>query len=394
MTIPAREPERILIIRPSALGDVCRTVPVLVSLKRRWPRARVDWVVQDSFTAAIDCHPDLGRIVPFPRAQFDPWWRSPTAFAALMRWMGSLRRERYDLVLDCQGLLRSGIFARATGAARRIGYANAEELGWIGLNERVDAPMTEHTVDRMLRLAGEATGFEPVQDLRLYSAAAEREAVAADARLAGKRIAVIAPTSRWPGKLWPAERYAEVAKWLLAERNGGASRFDAVAVVGAKSEREQVGALLELASRDGRVVDLVGGTSIARLMAVIEASSLVVANDSAAVHMAVGFDRPIVAIYGPTEVLRVGPYGRSHQVVQVVREGDAFDHKDEERGREMMERVTVGMVVERCGMGDVGNGSSKEGSEGREEVEEIDKAGAPSVAFGDTSPSGGGESER
>ena len=165
MTIAAHEPERILIIRPSALGDVCRTVPVLVSLKRRWPRARVDWVVQDSFTAAIDCHPDLGRIVPFPRAQFDPWWRSPTAFAALMRWMGSLRRERYDLVLDCQGLLRSGIFARVTGAVRRIGYANAEELGWIGLNERVDAPMTEHTVDRMLRLAGEATGFEPVKSL-------------------------------------------------------------------------------------------------------------------------------------------------------------------------------------------------------------------------------------
>ncbi len=350
MTRPAHEPERILIIRPSALGDVCRTVPVLVSLKRRWPRARVDWVVQDSFAAAVENHPDLGRVVPFPRAEFDPWWRSPTAFAALMRWMGGLRQERYDLVLDCQGLLRSGIFAGATGAARRIGYSNAEEMGWLGLNERIDAPMSEHTVDRMLRLASAATGVEAIRDMRLYSSASERDAVAADARLGGvgKRYAVIAPTSRWPGKLWPAERYAEVAKWLLEDRDGGAARLHAVVVVGAKSERGQIGPLLELAARDSRVVDLVGATSIARLMAVIEASSLVVANDSAAVHMAVGFDRPIVAIYGPTDVSRVGPYGRADCVVQELREGDVFDHKDEMRGREMMERVSVGAVMGKC----------------------------------------------
>jgi len=398
MTKAAREPERILIIRPSALGDVCRTVPVLASLKRRWPRARVDWVVQDSFAAAIENHPDLGRIVPFPRAEFDPWWRSPTAFAALMRWMGGLRRERYDVVLDCQGLLRSGIFARATGAARRIGYANAEEMGWIGLNERIDAPRSEHTVDRMLRLARAATGVNggaPTHDLRLYSAAIEREAVAADTRLGGRRYAVIAPTSRWPGKLWPAERYAEVAKWLLSEREGGAARFDAVVIVGAKSERVQIGPLLELASRDSRVVDLVGATSIARLMAVIEASSLVIANDSAAVHMAVGFDRPIVAIYGPTDVSRVGPYGRAKSVLQVVREGDVFDHKDEVRGKEMMGRVSVAAVVEKCRMWNVGGRMAE--TEGSEEVEEGDaeeKAGAPSPGCAGTSPSGGGASER
>lgn len=354
MTPAVRDPERILIIRPSALGDVCRTVPVLVTLKRAWPGARIDWMVQDSFAAAIEAHPDLGRVVPFPRAGLANWWRSPAAFAALVRWLGSLRRERYDVVLDCQGLLRSGLFALATGAARRIGYANAEEIGWIGLNERIDAPMSEHTVDRMLRLASAATGGESVRDMRLYTAAAEREAVAADARLGGKRYAVIAPTSRWPGKLWPAERYAEVARLLLAE-----GRAEAVAVVGAKSERMQIGPLLELASRDSRVVDLVGTTSIARLLAVIEASSLVIANDSAAVHMAVGFDRPIVAIYGPTDVSRVGPYGRAESVVQVVREGDVFDHKDEARGREMMARVTVEMVVEQIrasGSGSRGSG--------------------------------------
>jgi lipopolysaccharide heptosyltransferase I len=358
MKAPGRQPERVLIIRPSALGDVCRTVPVLVTLKRRWPSARIDWLVQDSFAAAIENHPDLGRVVPFPRAGLANWWRSPAALAALKRWLGALRRERYDLVLDCQGLLRSGLFALATGAPRRIGYANAEELGWIGLNERVDAPMNEHTVDRMLRLASAATGDEAVRDLRLYTAAADREAVAADPRLSGRAFAVIAPTSRWPGKLWPAERYAHVAAALLHERVRGAPGFDAVAIVGTRHERGQIGPLLDLSRRDERVIDLVGATSIARLLAVIEASALVVANDSAAVHMAVGFGRPIVALYGPTDVARVGPYGRASSVVQVVREGDVFDHKDGARGRAMMERITVEMVLERCERSLVGGAGS------------------------------------
>ncbi len=393
MTSMAREPERILIIRPSALGDVCRTVPVLATLKRAWPNARVDWMVQDSFAAAIEEHPDLGRVVPFPRTGLAKWWRSPTALGALVRWLGALRRERYDVVVDCQGLLRSGLFALATGAPRRIGYANAEEIGWIGLNERIDVPMGEHTVDRMLRLAVAATGTAAVRDLRLYSAAAERDTVHADASLGGRRYAVIAPTSRWPGKLWPAERYAEVARWLLDE-----GRFEAVAIVGATSERGQIGPLLELARRDARVIDLVGATSIARLLAVIEASSLVIANDSAAVHMAVGFDRPIVAIYGPTDVSRVGPYGRAESVLQVVREGDLFDHKDEQRGREMMERVTVGMVIEKCRMADVGCRMWKTGTgPDGEAVDKVAKAGAalPAFQLGSRNfPSSRGASER
>jgi lipopolysaccharide heptosyltransferase I len=348
MSGPRRPIERVLIIRPSALGDVCRTVPVLATLKQHWPGARIDWLVQDSFVAAIEHHPDLHRPVPFPRSALAPWWRSPSALDRLLRYLGDLRRVRYDLVLDCQGLLRSGLFALATRAPRRIGYANAEELGWIGLTERVEAPMNEHTVDRMLRLAAAATGADPVRDMRLYSCPVDRATVAADPRLGGRRYALIAPTSRWPGKLWPADRFAAVAAALLQERERGAPRFDAAVVVGAESERGQVAPLLELARRDERVLDLVGRTSVARLMALVESAAVVIANDSAAVHMAVGFDRPIVALYGPTDAARVGPYGRAGSVVQVLRHGDIFDHKDAARGLEMMERISVAMIVQRA----------------------------------------------
>ena len=121
-------PRRILLIRPSALGDVCRTVPVLVSLKRAFPGAEVDWLVQDSFAAAVAHHPDLNGVVPFPRAALARWFSRPAVFRRAVEFLVDLGRRRYDMVIDCQGLLRSGLFTLATRAPVRVGYANAEEL--------------------------------------------------------------------------------------------------------------------------------------------------------------------------------------------------------------------------------------------------------------------------
>src|SRR6266550_79225 len=97
------DPERILIVRPSALGDVCRTVPVLASLKQGFPNAAIDWLVQDSFADAVRAHPDLNAVIEFPRTRFAAWWR-PSVAADVARWLHGLGRAKYDLVLDCQGL--------------------------------------------------------------------------------------------------------------------------------------------------------------------------------------------------------------------------------------------------------------------------------------------------
>jgi lipopolysaccharide heptosyltransferase I len=337
------DPARILIIRPSALGDVCRTVPVLVSLRRRYPRARIDWLVQDAFAPAVASHPALrenGSVVAFPRTRLKRWY-SPKVAPEVSEFLGALRKARYDLVLDCQGLFRSGLFAVATGAARRIGFENAGELGWLGLTERVHAPRTMHTVDRMMLLA-EAAGAPPVFDLRLYTSAEDRAWAAARPGL-NEPYAVLAPTTRWPGKLWPDDRFRDLARRLLAEAPLGVRR---VVVVGAEHERSQIGALLGPAAGDGRVLDLVGRTNVGQFMAVIERSALLVGCDSAAVHMAVGFDRPMAALYGPTRVERVGPWGRSAHVVQRLIPGDSRDHKDAAAGQKLMRRISVDDVME------------------------------------------------
>lgn len=326
--------ERILIIRPSALGDVARSVPVLYSLRRAYPDATIDWVVQDSFADVVRAHPDLTAVVPYARRD---------GARGALRLARRLARAKYDLVLDCQGLARSGFFARATHAPVRVGHADARELGWLGLTHRVAASIEAHTVDRMLSLVtplGVPT-FAGEDAMRLYTPA-EGIAWAAAQAWMDEPYVVLAATSRWPGKQWPAERFAEVAKHL-------AGHGYTVAAVGAESERGQVGPLLSLCIESDRVLDLVGNTSLAQMMAVVERSRLVVANDSAALHIAVGFGRPVVGLYGPTRVHRVGPYRRERDVIQHVTGADRMDHKDESNGRALMERISVQEVIEAVG---------------------------------------------
>jgi ADP-heptose:LPS heptosyltransferase len=313
-------------------------------LRAAFPSARIDWLVQDSFAPAIASHPALSGVVAFPRGKLREWYK-PSVAPELKRFLDGLGERQYDLVLDCQGLFRSGLFAMATRAPRRIGFDNAAELGWLGLTERVHAPRTSHAVDRMLMLA-ERAGAPPVYDMRLYSSPEDRAWAAALPELAedgAGAFALVAPTTRWPGKQWPLERFAELSRRVLA---GGVSGVRRVALVGSPSERGQCEPLMNMLRGEPRVVDLVGRTSVGQLMALVERCEVLVGCDSAAVHMAVGFGRPLVALYGPTRVERVGPYGRSAHVVQRLIPGDVRDHKDEHAGRLMMGRITVEDVLD------------------------------------------------
>ncbi len=333
---------RILIIRPSALGDVCRSVPVLASLRAAMPTAHIDWLVQDSFADAISAHPMLDGVVPLPRARLSNW-ASPRGVFDSLRWLRTLRRGHYDLAIDAQGLIRSAIFAIATGAPARIGYANAQEFAGLTYTHAPRVAPDRHSVDRMCALL-EPLNIAPVFDTRLYSPPGAWHRVSTALGLnAGEPYCVIAPTSRWPGKRWPIDRFGELARALL-----DSGRVARVVVVGSPGERAQCAPLLQSATGDTRVIDGVGRTTVAELMALIERSVLVVANDSAAIHMAVGFNRPIVALYGPTDIRRVGPWQRDASVIQHITPGQTLNHKDEASGRELMTRITTPEVIERA----------------------------------------------
>jgi heptosyltransferase-1 len=314
-------PQHVLIVRPSALGDVCRTVPALVSLRHALPDAQIDWLIRDTFVDAVAHHPALSTVLPFPRRRFGAMWRSPAAVREFTAWVGELRRRRYDLAIDLQGLSRSALFARLSGAGRRVGRADAREAGWLFYNQRHRIDDDQHTVDRMLALV-EAAGYPGRRDLRLYVGPQDQAWMTrylADHDVADEPYVCIAPTAQWRCKCWPIERFIELTRRLLGEwrphrRAAAQSGGGHVVVLAAPSERVQIAPLLDAFVDDRRVHWPT--TTVGQLMAIIARTELLVCNDSAPLHIAVGFDRRIVCLFGPTDPSRVGPYQRDDTVLQ------------------------------------------------------------------------------
>lgn len=331
-------PTSILIIRPSALGDIVRSVPVLTALRRAYPDARIDWLVRDTYTQSVSAHPALSNAVAFPRVRMGGELKRGRT-KALRSFIKTLRRAKYDTVLDCQGLFRTGFFSFASGARTRIGYKDASELSWLFHTIRVEAPVTMHTVDRALTLAQAAGADIGEPDMSLHAPDDARSQTIIEYP---DRYAVIAPTSAWGAKCWPIDRFAALAKHLAEH-----PRLDRVIVVGGPGERLHCAPLLELAERHPKITDRVGSTSIGMLMALVERAQLVVANDSAPLHMGVGFNRPLVALFGPTDPERACPYGRTHDVIQHVEDGDEFYFRDA-RSAGMIKRITLDEVVAAC----------------------------------------------
>jgi len=305
-------PRRILIIKPSALGDVVHTLPVLSLLRRRWPQAHIAWLVGSAFAGLLRGHRQLDEILSFDRQRFGSGWRDISTAAELARFLRQLRDRRFDLVIDLQGLLRSGLLSALSGAAVRVGFSNARELSPLFYTHHVPIDsMEQHAIDRYLCIT-EALGCgrTPIE-FDFSIGAAERAQVQT---LLGDRgpFAVLLPGTNWPTKRWPADRFAELVGplrrdlGLLSILAGGA---DAVPIA-----RE----ICRLApDGDCGPLDLTGRTSLRQLVALLERATLVIANDSGPMHIAAALARPLVTIFGPTNPIRTGPYRRPDSVVRV-----------------------------------------------------------------------------
>ena len=336
---------RVLIVRPSALGDVCRTVPALASLRRAMPDARIDWMVHENFADALRHHPALDDLVLFPQVRFGAIWRSPTVLREAIGWAGQLAQQRYDIAVDLQGLFRSGLFTRLTRAPQRIGFANARELAWLGYNRRHRVDPNVHTVDLMLGLLA-AHGYPIEREMRLYVGEQDQQWLEDYLDDKGARhdpYACLAPMARWRCKCWPLERYVEIGRRLLADGVAGKRLI----VVAASDEHQHIEPLLDAFRDDDRVT--CPTTTVGQMMAVIANSRLLVSNDSAPLHMAVGFDRPIVTIFGPTDPALAGPYRRPECVVQPegIRPSDMTNYRHRRNDQRLISKVPVDAVWDR-----------------------------------------------
>jgi heptosyltransferase I len=311
--LTSREFRRILIIKPSSFGDVIHALPVLNGLRQRFPKARISWLVANSCAGLLEGHPALDEIIRFDRRRYGHVGRSFQVSIEFMEFVNALRARAFDLVVDLQGLFRSGFLALASGARTRIGFALAREFAWMFYSDRVAVPDPQmHAVDRNYLFARHL-GFADVPISFELSVQPEGRAHAqrllAEGGIApGAPYLLIAPGTRWETKLWPAEHFAELARALEGETGLP------LVLIGMESESEIARQVEELAG--GRILNLAGRTGLPEVMALVAGASMSVMHDSGPMHLATAFDKPMVAIYGPTSPQLTGPYRRPEAVVR------------------------------------------------------------------------------
>ena len=300
---------KILIVRLGALGDIVHAIPVAVALRKAFPDAQIDWVVSAKHTEILDLVPALNRrIILNDRA-------NAVGGKSLRAVIAELRRTRYDIAIDLQGLIKSAIIARLSGARRVVGfnarYARESLACWFYTDvhdpggEGIYAPSeTRHVVTINLGVLA-VLGVPPgPPEFRID--AVESPDVSRVIEQAHGNFALLNTGAAWPNKRWPAPRLAELAK-RLHERRGVAS-----IVLWGPGERALAESVVTMS--DGAAL-LAPQTTIADVAALASAAAVMVSGDTGPTHIASAMGTPIVGIYGPTRPERNGPLGRDDEVV-------------------------------------------------------------------------------
>lgn len=248
----------------------------------------------------LEGHPLIDRLWIMDRARWKRVLRSGEVRREIAAFVSELRRERFDLVVDLQGLIRSGLIALGTGSPRRIGFREAREGSPLCYTRLVQGGKDLHAIDRYLKVA-RALGcrVDAPRILLPDLPANTREKF----HLPESYIAV-APAAGGSSKLWPAERFGEVLR-----------RLKVPAVVLAGAGDAPLAAAVEAAS-GGFARSLAGETSLKEMAAILRDARFLLSTDTGPMHMAAALDVPVFAVFGPTSPLRTGPYGPNHTVIR------------------------------------------------------------------------------
>jgi len=304
---------KILILKPSSLGDVIHALPVLRLLKRHWPQSSIHWWLDINLVPLLQHDPDLAGIYAFNRKR----WAAPHHWLEILSGLQAMREQQFDLAIDLQGLARSSMFAWLVNATTTVGLDNLREGGREGARAMYDltpprSPARAHAVERymaVLPILGVPVrwNFEWLPP-RLQAAQSVRERWASDT--SRTRWIVLLPGGRWDNKRWPVRNFVE-----LVRRLGDIPDTKAV-VLGSPSERplgEEIAA-----SAPERCLNLAGMTSLDEMIEWIRLSHLTITNDTGPMHVAAAMRRPVIAVFGPTAPWNTGPFGQLENVLQAT----------------------------------------------------------------------------
>ncbi|CAA6676967.1 MULTISPECIES: glycosyltransferase family 9 protein [unclassified Lentimonas] len=293
--------QRILIIKPSSMGDIIHGLLIAEAIKAQLPNVSIDWVVRREFSELVEAASVIDHTYIFERS---------AGVGGFMRLMREVRTQRYDAVLDLQGLARTGILTLAAHAKRKLGRSDARECAWIGYNEKTPALPAGQPPHAVKILAA----FLPMLGLReeLPSSLTfdiPKVSVALQEPVSGGKRVVLFPESRRAEKNWMG--YEPLTRWLLEQSNVGQ-------VVWCGHVPFEASEPLE----DERLINLTGKTGIDQLPGLLNAADCVVSNDSGPMHLAAALGRPLVTLFGPTAPERFGPYPPVAARQRVIRRAD------------------------------------------------------------------------
>jgi lipopolysaccharide heptosyltransferase I len=294
--------KKILIVKPSSLGDIVHSLPFLYSIRNRFPDAEIHWLVAKGLEGLLQGHPMISRLHVINKDGWKNIKNMTATFSEIKNLSKNIRSENYDIAIDLQGLLRSGIISYASHAPVRIGFKEAREGSAIFYTNKIEGGREIHAVDRYLKIAA-ALGCE-TSDVKFPMPPFEETAQTGRIKNETGKYAVIVPGARWETKIWPYEKFGRLASMLPMKSIVIGSSAD----IGISEEIERLS--------KGAAVSLVGKTDLKELTSLIKDAALVVTNDSGPMHIAAAFDIPLIAIFGPTNPVRTGPYGKRHIIVK------------------------------------------------------------------------------
>lgn len=306
--------DKILIVKMSALGDVVMTLPAVSALRRKYPEAEIDWVVEPPSAGILEGNRDINRVLVSPRHRVEGLARRGRLFQAwrmFKAYKNELRSVDYDVVLDLQGLFKSGVQVVMARASRKVGFDRTREKSYVVLNEKI--PPYDPERHALLRYLDAAVylGADWPESLpeHYYQVLPEAEKEAAELLGSGQSpYVVLNPGAKWLTKRWPQSHWEQLASRLARETDYR------LVITGGNGDIRAGRGIAEAAGETA--IDLCGKTSLPVLAAVLAGARAVVTADTGPMHLAAAVGARGVAIFGPTKPGRTGPFGGDFKIVQ------------------------------------------------------------------------------
>jgi 3-deoxy-D-manno-octulosonic-acid transferase/heptosyltransferase-1 len=302
----------ILIVKLSAIGDVIHTLPSLAALRKLYPEAHITWVVEEAAAGLVNNHPLLNAVLISRRKSWIKYLRKgefSRPLREMRAFLRELRKRPYDLVIDFHGLLKSALIVLFSGGKRKLGYDSLQELSGLFYNEKIPEDMNKHAVDRYLDFPRHLGAKIDKAQFTLPSdnAAQTRiQSLLEKYHLENKKFIAVNPVAYWETKLWDDEKFAGLADLIKAKLN-----MEVVFTGSEKESIEKITTRMQI-----KAVNLAGETTLLELAYLYQKALLLVTTDSGPMHLAAAVGTPVVALFGPTDPQRTGPYGKGHIIIR------------------------------------------------------------------------------